>query len=180
MSPPTPRRTRHLPAWHLLRAAASAGLLTALYYLAPLDHGSAAAALVVLLAGLALYAPLIAWQVTRITRAAYPRLRAVEALATAVPLLLVLFAAEYYLLAHRHPAAFTESLDRTDALYFSVAVFATVGLGDIAPVSTTARALTTVQMVVDLIAVGLIVKVLMEAVRIGMRRKQARPREENP
>ncbi|MFC9296467.1 potassium channel family protein [Streptomyces sp. NPDC057011] len=178
MSPPIPRRPGLLLAWHLLRATACTAVPATLYFLAPLDQWTAAAAIGVLLGALLLGAPLIAWQFSRITRAAYPRLRAMEALATAVPLFLLLFSAAYFVLSREHPRAFTEILDRTDALYFTVAVFATVGFGDIAPVSAAARALTTVQMVADLIAVGLIVKVLVEAVRIGLRRKQAPTREE--
>ncbi|MFG2879321.1 potassium channel family protein [Streptomyces sp. NPDC048337] len=173
MSPPIPRRPGLLLAWHLLRAITCTAVLTTVYFLAPLDQWTAATAIAVLLAALFLGAPLIAWQVSRITHAAYPRLRAVEALATAVPLFLLLFSAAYFVLAREHPRSFNEILDRTDALYFAVAVFATVGFGDIAPVSATARALTTVQMVVDLI-----VKVLVEAVRIGLRRQQAPSREE--
>ncbi len=94
---------------------------------------------------------------------------------------LVLFSSTYFLLAQAVPGSFTESMNRTDALYFTVTVFATVGFGDIAPVTGTGRVLTTVQMIADLIVVGVIAKALFGAVRIGMRRRGSdsfRPDEE--
>ncbi|MFD3329745.1 potassium channel family protein [Streptomyces sp. NPDC058701] len=163
-------RTRVLLG-HLLRSTASIVLLTGLYYLVPLDSGFTVSTVTLLTLGLVVFGGLVAWQATAIARAPYPRLRALEALATAVPLFLVLFAASYFLLAQEVPQSFTESMNRTDALYFTVTVFATVGFGDIAPTTETARALTTVQMIADLFVVGVIAKVLFGAVRIGMRRR---------
>ncbi|MBT2447757.1 two pore domain potassium channel family protein [Streptomyces sp. ISL-43] len=165
------RRHRRLLAEHLLRSAASVVLLTALYYLVPLEGGFGVLTLVLLVLGLALFSGLVAWQITAITHAEYPRLRAIEALATAVPLFLVLFSATYFLFSKELPQSFSEPLSRTDALYFTVTVFATVGFGDIAPTSQAARALTTGQMIADLIVVGVIAKVLFGAVRIGVRRR---------
>lgn len=156
---------------HLLRSAASIALLTGLYYLAPLDSGFTLSTVTLLTLGLIVFGALIAWQTSAITRAPYPRLRALEALATAVPLFLVLFSASYFLLAQEIPQSFSEQLNRTDALYFTVTVFATVGFGDIVPTTETGRALTTAQMIADLFVVGVIAKVLFGAVRIGMRRR---------
>ncbi|MEU9034563.1 potassium channel family protein [Streptomyces sp. NPDC048352] len=159
---------------HLVRAGASAALLTWLYYAAPLDHGFGAAAFAALLAGLALFGCLVAWQVSAIARSRRPRLRALEAVGTAVPLFLVLFSATYVLLSQDRPGSFSEPLSRTDALYFAVTVFATVGFGDIAPSDGTGRALVTVQMVADLIVVGLVAKVLFGAVQTGLSRRPER------
>ncbi|MBT2479667.1 two pore domain potassium channel family protein [Streptomyces sp. ISL-94] len=139
--------------------------------MAPLDGGFRALTVVTLGLGLVLFGLLIAWQVTAITRAPYPRLRAVEALAIAVPLFLLLFSATYFLLSQEAPQSFSEPLSRTDAVYFAVTVFATVGFGDIAPAGEAGRVLTTVQMVADLIVVGVIAKVLFGAVQIGIRRR---------
>jgi hypothetical protein len=59
------------------------------------------------------------WQLRAITRARYPAVRAVEALATTVPWFLLLFASAYFRMASTNPANFsTRSLTRTDALYF--------------------------------------------------------------
>ncbi|MCX5195972.1 ion channel [Streptomyces sp. NBC_00249] len=172
-------RRRLLPArwWRprpvvavLLRCSGVVVLLTALYYLAPLDHGFGVVTVGALFTGLLLFGCVIAWQVSAITRSEHPRLQALEALATAVPLFLLLFSSTYYLLSLNRPGAFSEPLDRTDALYFTVTVFATVGFGDIVPTTTGCRALTTVQMIADLIVVGLVVKLLFGAVQIGLSR----------
>ncbi|MFI5615954.1 potassium channel family protein [Streptomyces sp. NPDC051567] len=164
-------RRRRLLAVHLLRAGGSAVLLTALYFAVPLDRGFGAATVAVLAVGLLLFGGLIAWQFAAITRSEYPRLRALEAMATAVPVFLLLFSAVYFLLSLNRPETFTEPLSRTDALYFTVTVFATVGFGDIVPVTETGRVLATVQMAADLIVVGIVVKVLFGAAEIGLSRR---------
>ncbi|AVZ77616.1 two pore domain potassium channel family protein [Streptomyces lunaelactis] len=105
----------------------------------------------------------------------HPPLRAIEALATAVPLFLLLFAAAYFLMAWEQASSFNEQLSRTDALYFTVTVFATVGFGDIVPTSGPARVLTMVQMLMDLILVGLIAKVVFGAVQMGLERRRSAP-----
>ena len=73
------------------------------------------------------------------------------------------------------PDAFTEPLNRTDGLYFTITVFSTVGFGDIAPVSQLARVLVTVQMIVGLITVGLIAKLVVGAVQVAVARRSAEP-----
>ncbi|MEU9142587.1 potassium channel family protein [Streptomyces sp. NPDC048349] len=174
------RHRRRVLAAHALRSLTWTALITALFYLAPLDRGFGVRTVVTLVAGLGLFGWLVAWQAAAITRAEYPRLRAVEAMATAVPLFLVLFSATYFVLAQEAPESFTEPLDRTDALYFTVAVFATVGFGDIAPTTGPGRALTTVQMAADLIVVGVVAKVLFGAVRVGVRRREPAEGGEDP
>ena len=58
-------------------------------------------------------------------------LRAFETLGFIVPFYLLLFASTDYVMEVSASAAnFTQPLTRTDALYFSVTVFATVGFGD--------------------------------------------------
>ena len=56
------------------------------------------------------------------------------------------------------PAQFSEPLTRLDAAYFTVTIFATVGFGDIVAVSEAARAVATVQMVGDLVIVGVVAR----------------------
>jgi hypothetical protein len=124
----------------------------------------------VLLGGLAVVGLLVAWQVRRILDSPHPALRAVEALALSLPMFLVLFAAAYVVLVGGDPDAFTQPLDRTDVLYFVVTVFTTVGFGDIAPVSQTARVLTTLQMVGDLVLLGLVLRVVVNAVQLSRQR----------
>ena len=61
----------------------------------------------------------------------------------------------------------------TDALYFTVTVFTTVGFGDIAAKSEGARILVTAQMIVDLLILGIGAKVILGAVTRGRQRQPA-------
>ena len=58
-----------------------------------------------------------------------------------------------------------------DALYFTVVTFATVSFGDITPVAELARITVTIQIVVDLILVGLVVRVFIQSVQRGLARR---------
>ena len=164
----TPRR-RVVEA--VLRATLTSTVLVVLYYRLPFTAVVDASTFVLLAAGLALFAAVITWQVRSILRSAYPALRAIEALGAAIPLFLLVFAAAYVKLADTQAEAFTEPLSRTDALYFTITVFATVGFGDIAPVTDAARITTMVQMVGDLLVVGLVLRVMLGAVKQGRERR---------
>ena len=68
-------------------------------------------------------------------------------------------------------ANFTQPLTRTDALYFTVTVFTTVGFGDITARSETARIVLIVQMLGDLALLGAGARILLGAVRRGQQRR---------
>jgi hypothetical protein len=157
----------------LLRAALTSTLLVVLYYTLPLTGTLKASTVLLLLAGLVVFAGIIGWQVRAILRSEYPALRAIEALAAAIPLFLLVFAGAYVKLADTQAHAFTEPLNRTDALYFTITVFSSVGFGDIAPVATAARVTAMLQMLGDLVVVGLVVRVLLGAVKEGRVRRAA-------
>ncbi|MFL5272994.1 MAG: potassium channel family protein, partial [Anaeromyxobacteraceae bacterium] len=101
-------------------------------------------------------------------------LRAIRALVVGVPLLLIVFAATYFTVAAQQPGAFTEALNRTDGLYFTVTVFTTVGFGDITPVTQLARVLVTIQMLVGVLTVGVIAKIVFGAVQTAESRRAER------
>ncbi|MFI2738491.1 potassium channel family protein [Streptomyces sp. NPDC018711] len=162
-------------AWTVLRVLGTLFLLVTLYYLLPLDHTSTTAAPATLLIGLAVFVALVAGQVRTILRSPHPGLRAVEALATCVPFFLLLFAGAYVALASLSPDSFGTHLSHTDGLYFTVTVFSTVGFGDITAKSQTARLLVTVQMITNLIVLGLAIKAILAAVRRGQERKASTP-----
>jgi voltage-gated potassium channel len=169
-----PRRVRRrLMAFSLLRALGSATVLVGLYYGLPLDRSGGVAVSVGLVVGLLVFVAVVIVQVWQIMRSDYPRLRAVEAIASAIPLFLLVFAATYYLLSGGRPGAFSEPLDRTDALYFTVTVFSTVGFGDITPVTQPARVVAMVQMLADLAVIGVVARVIVGAVGAGLRRRTA-------
>jgi voltage-gated potassium channel len=157
----------------LLRATLTSTVLIVLYFRLPLTGALEGSTMALLLAGLALFAGVIIWQVRAILRSDYPGLRAIEALAAAVPLFLLVFAVAYVKLAEAQPPAFSEPLSRTDALYFTITVFSTVGFGDITPVATPARVVAMVQMLGDLVVVGLVLQVMLGAVKEGRTRRAA-------
>lgn len=167
-----PRATRRRVARRaVLRPLFSVTVLVVLYYVMPLDSEMNAVTIGLLLVGLLGLVGLVAWQTYAILRSPYPAVQAVQAVAIAVPLYLVLFASAYFTLAQPNPGAFTEILSRTDALYFTLTVFTTVGFGDIAPVTELARVVTMVQMVGNLLVLGVLLRVVLGAVRIGRQRK---------
>lgn len=169
----TPAARRRMVMASLLRSAASVTLLVTLYYLAPLDHSLDTGTWIWFGLGLVVFAAVSTWQVRRVIVSDTPRLRAIEAASVGLPLLLLLFAATYFVIAGSSPDSFTQALGRTDALYFTVTVFSTVGFGDIAPRSEVARILTMVQMITGLVAVGLVAKIILGAVEIAVRRREA-------
>jgi divalent metal cation (Fe/Co/Zn/Cd) transporter len=83
----------------MLRAAGSTTALVVIYYLLPLDRSPAGVAVTILLTGLVVFIGLITFQVRSILGAPFPALRATEALATSLPLFLVLFASTYLVMA---------------------------------------------------------------------------------
>jgi voltage-gated potassium channel len=150
----------------LLRALEVTAVLIALYYRAPLDQLAGASLLVSMIIGLVALAAMTGYQVSAILRAAQPGVRALEALATTVPLFLLLFSATYFLMSHISTNDFNvHTLTRTDSLYFTVTVFATVGFGDISPASQMARLVVTAQMILNLIVLGLGVRLIVGAAR---------------
>ena len=155
----------------VLRPLATVTALIALYYLLPLDHLDNPVLALVLVVGLLAIVGLCVWQVRAIQRSRYPAVQAVEGLAFAVPLFLLLFAAGYFVLASATPGAFTEPVDRTDALYFTVTVFSTVGFGDIAPVTQPARIAVLVQMVANLLVLGVLLRAVTGAVQVRRARQ---------
>ena len=155
----------------LLRAAGSTIVLVAVYYLLPLNHSARWAAITMLVIGLVLLIALITFQIRSIIASPFPGLRALEALATSVPLFLVLFAATYVVMATISPGSFSQPMTRTNALYFTITVFATVGFGDITATTATARLLVSVQMIIDLIILGLGARIILGAVTRGRKRQ---------
>jgi voltage-gated potassium channel len=168
--PLEPSKNRRLITLALLRSLATTTVIVALYYVLPLDHAKILSTWIPLIVGLAVLMGVTAWEVRAIINARYPVVRAIEALAITAPAFLLLFAANYYIMAQRDPATFTEHLTRTDALYFTVTTFSTVGYGDIAPVSEYSRLVATVQMILDLLILGLGIRVLIDAVQVARQR----------
>jgi voltage-gated potassium channel len=127
-----PAKRRQLIVRAALRSVLVAPVLVVLYYALPLDRGWDSDTAVRLLAGVLVFAGLMVWHVRAIAGSRYPGLRAERASA----------------------GSFTQPLTRTDALYFTVTVFSTVGFGDITAKSEAARVVVIVQMLADIVLLG--------------------------
>jgi hypothetical protein len=174
----TPRARRRILLKSLLRAVLTSTVLIGLYYVFPLNERSGAGLVFNLVVGVAVLVAVMVVNVWQILKSDYPGLRALDATAIAVPLLVVIFAAIYVQIATDQPAAFSEQMSRTDALYFTVTVLSTVGFGDITPASAGARIATMVQMVGDLILFAIFAKVITSAIAEGRSRRSARRAED--
>ncbi len=153
-----------------LRTGLNIAPVVALYFLVPLDHSSNLGAALELALGVMALAAIIALQVKAIVGSDRPISRAVEALAMSVPLYVLFFAMAYFLMARANHASFGVPISRTDAMYFSSTVFTTVGFGDITAKTEAARLVVTVQMWLDLVFLGLVVRVVVNAVKFNQQR----------
>ncbi len=157
----------------VVRAAVSAVILVVLYYVIPIEHRAHQSVALRLIVALALFSVVLAVEVSQIAKHDHPMLRAGVAMATIIPLFLVVFAWIYLTMSASSPAAFGEHLTRTSALYFTVTVFSTVGFGDITPKTDPARIVAMVQMLSDLAVLAVVVRLILGAATRGMARLRA-------
>jgi voltage-gated potassium channel len=172
--------TQARPSWRditrsLLRAVGSVVAFVTVYYLLPLDTAHRWVAMTILVVGLLLLVVLVVHGIRSILKSPFPELRAIEALALTVPLFLVLFASGYAVMDRIAPASFTATMTHTDALYFTVTVFSTVGFGDISARSEAARLVVTIQMIMDLVVIGVAIQAIVGAARHGRERQSEKP-----
>jgi voltage-gated potassium channel len=150
--------------------------LIAVYYATPAGRTNAADAFPRLAVGLLVFAAVLAWQNSRIGRVELPELLAARALGSAIPLFLTVFATIYLTLSHTSAADFSQRLNHTRALYFTITVFSTVGFGDITPATDAARLMVSIQMLLDLVIIALVVRLLLNAAKTSLvRADQASP-----
>jgi voltage-gated potassium channel len=166
-----PAQRRRLIFRAVLRGLLGTTALVVLYYVLPLDKPWNGDTAVRVLIGLLVFAGITVWQVRTIAGSRYPGVKAFEALGLIVPFYLLLFASTYFVMERASAVNFTQPLTRTDALYFSVTVFSTVGFGDITAKSEAARVVLIVQMLGDLALLGAGARVLLGAVRRGQQRR---------
>jgi Ion channel len=127
--PADPRERRRVVGRTLLRSLAVTVGLLLLYAFVPVPERFGLGALLGLTVGLVVFVILVGWQIRAIVRAEHPVLRAVEVLAFAVPLLVVVFAFTYLSLSRADSGSFSEHLSRIDAMYYTVSTTCTVGFG---------------------------------------------------
>jgi voltage-gated potassium channel len=178
----TPRRLSELEKGERRRAWLRTGAVLALvwvvlitvYYLVPPGLVPArhrgTDAFLHLGVGAALFAAILAWQARQIVGAELPELRAVEALGLVIPLFLILFATFYLSMSNASAHMFSQPLDHTRAIYFTITVFSTVGFGDITPQTDLARIIVSIQMLLDLVIIGAVVRMILNAAQAGLAR----------
>jgi voltage-gated potassium channel len=166
------REQQRVIARSAFRILVSIVLLFALYGAAPAADRTGLGTLVKLLVGLIVFAALLGWQVLKIMGAEHPELRAAEALAIAVPVVLIVFAFTYLSLSHLQPKSFSERLDHVSAIYFVITVVSTVGFGDITPKTHAAMIVVSFQIMLDLVLFIGIVRAVFFAAQVGVRRRQ--------
>ena len=151
-------------------------LIVGLMYLAPAaPHESPLLVIVGTALLWAFYLLFLRRQLRGLARSTFPGLRAVEVLILGAGMFLALFALGYLLISNAAPGSFSEVLNRFTSYYFALTVLATVGFGDITPVSTWARAVTMVQMAIDLGFVAILLKIVVGAASRSPARRRSSP-----
>ncbi|MBU6244905.1 MAG: hypothetical protein KGP12_06780 [Actinomycetales bacterium] len=132
----------------------------AMYLLPDSTDGRVVAPAAFVLLGVIIYVAYFRHQLNRIKRAVYPTLQSAEALVLVAAMFLAVYAAIYVVISQQDRGAFTEPLTHFSAYYFALTVLATVGFGDITPVTDTARLVAMTQMAFDIAFVGVVVRIL--------------------
>lgn len=157
------REIRHQAWLSALRALSVFVVLALLYAFAPFGQKLQAGVLIQLVGMFIVLVLVTVWEFRNVARSSYPEFRAVEAVVVTLPVLLLPYSAAYYVMSREIPASFSEHLSRLDALYFTLTTFSTVGYGDIVARTEPARAAVTVQILLDLVLIGLIGRALFGA-----------------
>lgn len=158
---PGTRGPRRQVAASAARVVAGTGVMLGLYVQVPLELPNDRATAIRLILSVLLLAVVVGWEILIVARSPYPGVRAVEAVAVSFPLLIFLFASTYVGMDQARPESFNESLSRIDGVYLAVTIFATVGFGDIVPTTEVARLSVTLQMVVNVLLIGIVAKILL-------------------
>jgi voltage-gated potassium channel len=108
---------------------------------------------------------LVVFQIRSILSATHPGLRAAEVLADLLGLVLVIFSLVYLSMSQTNSQMFSAPLDHITALYFTVVVFSTVGFGDIVAKTDSARLIVTIQILLDIVFIGVVVRLALGAVQ---------------
>lgn len=175
---PPPARPRHVldlqrqerrrvVLFAIARSLAVAFALLSVFYAIDFDWPPIAQVGIAAAVATAFVSGVFAWQVRSVAKADLPEVRAVEVLASSSVLMVVLFASLYLSLSNDDSGAFSESLNHTGALYFTLTTLTTVGFGDIAAHTDGARVAVMVQMVANFVVLGTLIKVI-----VGIARKR--------
>lgn len=157
----TGRQRRALLASVLARATLTAAGLLVLYAMAPLGREATATTLGIMVIGGVLLIAMVGVETRALSRSPHPILRVVETIANVLVVFILAFALVYLSMAQTNPAAFSEPLTKVSAVYFTVTVLATVGFGDITPVTDSARLVVTMQMMLGLTLIAVVLRFMI-------------------
>jgi voltage-gated potassium channel len=166
------KQARRALLWTVIRCFVGVALVFSGYYLVTFDDRRPTGNLAILeiVIGGVLFAVVLTVEVRAIAKAHYPVLRALEATVISLFLFIVVFASTYLTLSHVDEQSFSEHLNRTAALYFTIVTLGTVGYGDIAPSSQPARLVVSLQILLDLVFLAALLRVVVAAARRGLTR----------
>ncbi len=139
----------------IAQALVAVAVLLALYYMVP-TPGSKVGPVVCAI----VFLGVVSLELRGVVRDPLPVSRAALAMARILPLFIVLFAWVYVAMSRSDPSTFSEPLTKSGSLYFTITVLSTVGFGDITPIADAARLMVSVQMICDLVVIGIIVKLI--------------------
>lgn len=140
----------------------SGAIVLAAYYLIGFGGRSGWTVVGTLAVGGALFGISLTRQFRKILADDLPELRAIRALATIAVMFLAVFAGTYLAFP---TDSFSQPLTHTSSLYFAITVLTTVGFGDITPETDPARIVVSLQMLLDFVLIGAIVRVFITAAR---------------
>ena len=159
---------RRVLARNLMTIVLSWVLLFLVFFIEPSKGFGSTRPTLMLVAGIAMVTAMLYLQYRQITSAQFPMVRATVAICIVVPFFLVVFSMMYLAMSASVPSSFSQHLDHIRALYFTITTFSTVGFGDITPTSDPARMVVSVQMLLDLVVIGVGVRLLFNVAKVGM------------
>ena len=135
------------------------------YYIAPLERAGESAGGARIAASVLIVFGAAAIATVAIAKADYPIIRAIEAMSTFIAVTVLAFASAFVMMSQNEPTAFSELLDHTAALYFTLTTVTTIGYGDIAPKSEPARIAVMVQMLTNVLIVGVGLRLMVNTAK---------------
>jgi voltage-gated potassium channel len=148
--PPPPTRV-----WVVLVSLVGA---VALYYVLPMRGRLWPLGAIAGPAAAVALAPLTRRHLRRVLVSDRPIVDVACALALIAVVLVLGFATTYWILQTQSPGEFDGIVTKTDSLYFTVTVLSTVGFGDVHPVGQVARAVTTMNMLTNIVILAVAVR----------------------
>jgi NADH:ubiquinone oxidoreductase subunit 2 (subunit N) len=166
-----------------VRLGALLTLLITLYFVVPVSENDRGDPVVRALASLLVLVALAATVLVQVRMSAGDPNRHVDGLVIVIVLVWLVFSLAFYLMAQRRPDQVADLHTRLDGLYFAASTMLTIGYGDVHATGQAARALVLVQMLFDVVFVGIAVTMLTTRIRnraAEAREGQARRTQRKP